>query len=139
MISGTSVTVVRRTMTGRDEMGEPVFSTSQETVGNVLVTPSNTDEMDVSNRMFGVVCELTLHFPKSYTASLEGCTVLLSAPYGDAAPEPTTSSTAADEAAETVVQVVGHAYRILGDPKPYMACNTPTQWNRAAMAVRADG
>lgn len=111
MISGMEVEVVRRTMTGRDEMGEPIFSESHEPVGNVLVTPSSTDEMDETNRAFGISCELTLHFPKDYTASLEGCSVIV---YGD-------------------------EYRVLGDPQPYMPENTPTPWNREAKVARADG
>ncbi|MBQ9002192.1 MAG: hypothetical protein IJ087_10095 [Eggerthellaceae bacterium] len=111
MISGMSVSVLRRVMSGRDEMGEPVFATSTETVGNVLVAPSSTDEMDETNRAFGVTCELTLHFPKSYTASLEGC----------------------------AVEVRGVEYRVLGDPQPYMPENTPTPWNRSVKVARADG
>lgn len=111
MISGTSVTVLRRVLSSRDEMGEPVFATSTETVGNVLVTPSSTDEMDETNRAFGVTCELTLHFPKSYTASLDGC----------------------------AVEVSGVEYRVLGDPQPYMPENTPTPWNRPVKVARADG
>ena len=111
MIRGTSVTLTKRTMTGRDDMGEPVFATSTTTVDNVLWHEASTDEMDQSNRMFGVTCDLSLDFPKSFTDSLEGCTV----------------------------PVCGDDYRILGDPKGYMPENTPTPWNRHAMAVRADG
>ena len=111
MIRGTDVAVIRRTVDSRDDMGEPVFSESRETVGNVLVAPSSTDEMDETNRMFGITCDLTLHFPKSYTASLEGC----------------------------AVDVGGTLYRVLGDPQPYMVGNTPTPWNRAAKVARADG
>lgn len=111
MIRGTDVVVTKRSVTGRDEMGEPVFSEAEETVANVLAAPSSTDEMDETNRAFGVVCEMTFHFPKSYTASLEGCRVR----WG------------------------GREYRVIGDPQPYMDENTPTPWNRAAKAVRADG
>jgi hypothetical protein len=114
MISGTNVSVIRRVLSYRDEMGEPVFATSTETVGNVLVTPSNTDEMDETNRMFGVTCDLTLHFPKTYTAGLGGCDVVL--------PEPWAGE-----------------YRVLGEPVPYMAQNTPTPWNRAVKVARSDG
>jgi len=132
MIRGTSVTVRRRTMTSRDEMGEPVFSVTSETVDNVLITPSSTDEIDETNRAFGVTCELTLHFPKSYEASLEGCEVVLFPPYGDAEHAATSTTTTTGPGAE-------HPYRVIGDPQPYMAANTPTPWNRAARVARADG
>ena len=88
-----------------------MFEYTTTTVGNVLWHEASTDEMDESNRMFGVTCDLSLDFPKSYTASLEGCTVTVN----------------------------GDEYRILGDPQGYMPANTPTPWNRRAMAVRADG
>lgn len=111
MLRGTNVTVTKRTVSSRDEMGEPVFAVTTTTVGNVLWHESTTDEMDESNRMFGVTCELSLDFPKTFTDSLEGCSV----------------------------NVGGTEYRILGDPKGYMPENCPTPWNRSAKAVRADG
>ena len=108
---GTDVKVTRRTIASRDEMGEPVFDESSEIVGNVLWHESTTDEMDESNRMYGVTCDLSLDFPKTYTASLEGCTV----------------------------NVCGTEYRVLGDPKGLMAENTPTPWCRPVRVARADG
>lgn len=111
MIRGTSVMVTKRTVASRDDMGEPVFSTTTTTVDNVLWHEASTDEMDESNRMFGVTCDLSLDFPKSFTDSLEGC----------------------------LVTVGGVEYRVLGDPKGYMPENTPTPWCRKVMAVRADG
>ena len=108
---GTSVTVTRRTVASRDEMGEPVFATSTETVRNVLWHESTTDEMDESYRMYGVTCDLSLDFPKTYAESLEGCTV----------------------------NVCGTEYRVLGDPKGRMPENTPTPWNRPVRVARADG
>ena len=108
---GEDVTVTRRVLSGRDDMGEPVVATSTETVGNVLWHESTTDEMDESTRMYGVTCDLSLDFPKSYTASLEGCHVT----------------------------VRGTEYRVLGDPKGFMVQNTPTPWNRPVKVARADG
>ena len=108
---GEDVTVTRRVLSGRDDMGEPVFATSTETVGNVLWHESTTDEMDESTRMYGVTCDLSLDFPKSYKASLEGCHVT----------------------------VRGTEYRVLGDPKGFMEQNTPTPWNRPVKVARADG
>lgn len=111
MIRGTDVVVTKRSVTGRDEMGEPVFETASEVVPNVLWHEASTDEMAESNRMFGVTCDLSLDFPKSYAESLEGASVTVN----------------------------GRGYRVLGDPQGYMPENTPTPWNRHVMAVRADG
>lgn len=111
MIKGESVTVIRRVQASTDEMCEPVFEEVEETVANVLWHESSTDEIDESNRMYGITCDLSLDFPKAYTASLEGCSVI----------------------------VRGMEYRVLGDPKGYMPENTPTPWNRPVKAARADG
>lgn len=112
MIRGTNVTVTRKVLSSRDEMGEPVFSTSTETVANVLWHRASADDMDQSTRMFGVTCNMVFDFPKTYTASLEGCTVTLG----------------------------GVDYRVVGDyAEVYMPENTPTPWNKKAMAVMVDG
>jgi hypothetical protein len=111
MIRGTDVTLTSRAVASRDEMGEPVFAVTTTTVGNVLWHEASTEDIDESNRMFGVTCDLSLDFPKAYTGSLEGA----------------------------VVEVRGKSYRILGDPAGYMPENTPTPWNRRALAVRSDG
>jgi len=111
MIKGVDVTVTKRTVSSRDDMGEPVFTVTTTTVGNVLWHEASTDEIDETNRMFGVTCDLALDFPKSFTDSLEGC----------------------------IVTVNGSDYRVLGDPKGYMPENTPTPWNRPVKVARADG
>ena len=111
MIRGTDVQVVRRTQTATDEMGEPIFATTVETVHNVLWHPATTDEIDETVRMYGVSCEISLDFPKDYGQPLEGCSV----------------------------RVDGREFRVLGDPLPYMAANTPTPWHRTVRAARADG
>ena len=111
MIKGTTVTVTKRTVSSRDEMGEPVFATESVEVDNVLWHESTTDEIDETNRMYGVSCDISLDFPKTFTGSLEGCSV----------------------------NVGGTEYRVLGDPIGYMPENTPTPWNRSVKAARADG
>ena len=111
MIRGVPVTVTKRTITSRDAMGEPVFTETTTTVGNVLWHESNTDEMSETNRAYGVKCDLSLDFPKTFTDSLEGC----------------------------IVTVNGENYRVIGNPKGYMAENTPTPWNRPVKVARADG
>ena len=111
MIRGVDVEFTYKSVTSHDDMGEPVYSYTTTTVSNVLWHESTTDEMDESNRMFGVTCDLSLSIPKTLTGSLEGAHVTIN----------------------------GKDYRILGDPQGYMDVNTPTPWNRSAMAVRADG
>lgn len=108
---GIEVTVLRPTRTtdrlGNEVDGEP----EREQVENVLVAPGPTADMEAS-RPDGVTVALTLHFPKTYTASLEGCSVEL--------PEPWEG-----------------AYHVIGNPMPYM--RSPGQWNRPVEVEMAHG
>ena len=104
MIRGVDVTVLRPNPTGRDRLnnvtyGEPV----REPVRNVLIDSPNPQDMEAA-RQDGVTLALTLRFPKGYSASLRGCSVELPAPYGG-------------------------TYRVVGDPKPLLDANCPTQWH----------
>lgn len=113
---GTTVTVLRpgeptRDRFGNDVPGKPV----EEPVEGVLVAPGPTSEMEAS-RPEGVSVAYTLHFPKTYTASLEGCSVAL--------PEPWANE---------------DGYRVIGDPRPYMDANTPGRWNRPVEVEAAHG
>lgn len=65
---GERVAVLRRRETGRDEMGEPVWSWDSETVDGVLVSPASTSDQADALRPDGVAVEYTLAFPKSYTS-----------------------------------------------------------------------
>ena len=110
MISGVAVTVhhptvsvvdaqVQRDRFGNVVHGQPV----DETVGNVLVSPGATADLEAA-RPEGVRVDYTLHFPRGYSQDLEGCSVTLPAPWS-----------------QTV--------RVIGKPKPYIGVDTPTPWN----------
>ena len=114
MIAGISVTVWHpgetiRDRFGNDEPGDPVG----ETVENVVVAPGATAGMEAS-RPEGVTVAYTLHFPKGYESSLEGCSVTLPSPWAG-------------------------TYRVIGDPKPYMDANTPTDWHMPVEVEAAHG
>lgn len=96
-----------------DRFGNSVVAYSAETVSNVLVSPGATQDLEAS-RPEGVEVALTLHFPKSFTSSLEGCIVTLPYPWeGD--------------------------YRVIGDPKPYIDADTPTPWHTTVEVEAAHG
>lgn len=104
--------IVLRPNTERDELGEPIGGDDiREQVENVLVAPGATKNMD-ETRPQGVTVALTLHFPKTYAASLRGCSVELPAPWEG-------------------------TYKVIGDPMPYM--RSPGPWNRPAEVMVADG
>lgn len=99
-IIGETVTVHTKTKTGTDALNVPTYSWASEDVENVLVTPGTLHDVDGTIRPDGVKVAYTLHFPKLFHKSLRG--------------------------AEVTVR--GQRFRVIGDPKPYTAANTPTLW-----------
>lgn len=115
MISGTTIKVKHPVgLTGTTRFGNANTSwTTWETVGNVLVSPGSTDDLEAS-RPEGVQVAYTLHFPKGYATSLEGAIVELPAPWAG-------------------------QYRVVGDPRPYMDANCPTPWHLPVEVEAAHG
>ena len=103
MIKGVPVVVSTPTSTGVDDFGNPVKTWSEQIVRNVLVSPGATSDLEAA-RPEGVTVAYTLHFPKSFTGSLEGCLVTLPQPWAG-------------------------TYRVIGAPGAYIDANTPTAWH----------
>lgn len=112
-IKGVTVTVSTPAYGSADRFGNAAISYTTADVDNVLVAPGMTADLEAS-RPEGVTVAYTLHFPKSYTASLEGCLVTLPSPWGG-------------------------TYRVIGSPGPYIDADTPTPWHMAVEVERADG
>ena len=110
LLPKTSVTVIRRQEVGKDPFNAPICEDIREDVDGVLITPGATADLDPS-RPEGVRVAYTVHFPKGYGKSLRGCSVVIG----------------------------GETYRVIGDPKPYMADGTPGPWAMAAEVERVDG
>ncbi len=114
MLSGETVTVFRPTIGGYDRLGNPTITGyTSEVVPNVLIAPGATEDME-AGRPDGVVVALSLHFPKSYTASLEGCNVSISGRWAG-------------------------TYHVIGNPMPYQDNLTPGAWNRVVEVEHAHG
>ncbi len=104
MISGVTVGVLRPTAGTVDRFNNPVPGIpEEEQVGNVLVAPGATNDLEAA-RPEGVHVDYTLHFPRGYSDDLEGCDVVLPAPW---------STTC----------------HVIGKPQKYIDANTPTPWN----------
>lgn len=112
MITGEFACVLRRKSVVVDAMGEPVYGPWEPEIDpvEVLVVPGTSTELD-ETRPDGVRVAYTLHFPKSYRASLRGC----------------------------MVRIRGFDYRVVGDPQPYTDANVPGHWNRPVEAEAVDG
>lgn len=103
------VTVVRDNIS-YDDLGEPIYGDQEREQVDVLVQPGTTTDLDAT-RPNGVEVVFTLHFPKSYTKSLQACRI----------------------------EVRGDTYEVVGDPQPYTATNTPGAWNLPVEVKRVDG
>ena len=110
LIAGETVTV-RTPTTGYDEHMEEVETWDEATVQNVVVTPGATSDVLDGTRPDGTSAAFTLGFPKTFTASLRGCHVL----------------------------VRGIECAVIGDPQPHTAENVPGAWNYTAEVARVDG
>lgn len=116
MISGTTVTVLRPSAAVLDRFGNEVPADPlPEAVHNVIVADPSAEDMEAA-RALGASVSFTLHFPKGFEGSLEGCTVVLPAPWDNEG-----------------------GYRVVSDPRPYMDANTPGVWNRPVMVEAAHG
>ena len=114
MIRGVTVDILRPVAGVRDRFGNSTTaSVKRETVSNVLVAPGATTDLEAS-RPDGVEVAYTLHFPRWYVDSLEGCSIELPEPWAG-------------------------VYRVIGDPKPYIDANTPTPWHMPVEVERANG
>lgn len=120
-MKGISVTVLRPSVATVDRFGNEVpGEPTRETVADVLIEPGATSDLEAS-RPEGVVVAYTLHFPKTFTASLEGCMVELTEGWHNGS------------------YIRGGTYRVIGAPSPYMTANTPTRWNMPVEVETAHG
>ena len=102
-MKGVSVTVRSLVQTGVDRFNNPVVMPIEQTVDNVLIAPGATQDLEAS-RPEGVSVAYTLHFPKTFSGSLEGCKITLPEPFSG-------------------------VYSVIGNPMQYMDENTPTRWH----------
>lgn len=103
------VTVIRENIS-YDDLGEPTYGEPEREVVDALVQPGSTADLDAT-RPNGVEVVFTLHFPKTYTKSLQQCHV----------------------------KVRGNTYEVIGDPQSYTKANTPGAWNKPVEVKRVDG
>ena len=110
LLRGTTVIVLTPTV-AYDEHMEETVSWEPATVDNVIVAPGSTADVTDSDRPHGTRADVTFGFPKTFSARLRGCHV-----------------------------VVGErTYEVVGDPVPNMAENCPTEWWYTAEGVLVDG
>lgn len=66
-IKGTTITLYEETISGYDDLGNPVMSEKATTVDNVLVGEPSTDDITTSVSMYGKQISYMLGIPKGDT------------------------------------------------------------------------
>lgn len=114
MIKGVTVLVIPQVAGQPDRFGNVTYTDGVAiSVNNVLVSPGATEDLEAS-RPEGVSVAYTLHFPKTFADGLEGCKVVLPAPWAG-------------------------TYRVVGNPGPYIDADTPTKWHMPVEVEAAHG
>lgn len=112
MIQGERVTLFVPVKGSEDSYGVPsVEWRAQRAIENVLVAPAGTADLEPGMHPDGDAVTLTLHFPKTYTGSLQSARLA----------------------------VRGVMYQVIGDPQPYTDQNIPGPWNRPVTVRLVEG
>lgn len=119
---GEDVTVYRRTQSGADSMGEPLYAWSAETVSNCLVNVTSGSDQADEVRPDGIRAQCTVALPKAYT---EGKPV----GYFDHARVSITGRGMADDADAALI--------VSGSPMRTSPC--PTAWDTKLVCGRMEG
>lgn len=109
LIATEPVTVITRRQ-DFDDVGDVVDVIESTAQVDCAVVPGATSDLDAT-RPNGVRVAYTLHFPKTYTASLRDC----------------------------AVEVRGTRYTVVGDPKQYTPENTPGPFGLTVEVGDVDG
>ena len=99
-IKGEVVLVETRKLSGKNDFGEDIHETNELEVKNVLVCPSQRQDIRDSSRPDGVRLAYTLHFPKGFAMNLKGLRI----------------------------KVRGEWLNVIGQPTHYTRENTPGWW-----------
>lgn len=79
---GLTVTLTKKTQTGTDAFGAPVFTEEQITVKNVLVGEPSTDDITTSTDLYGKRIDYMLGIPKGDANNWEDTKVSWTDAYG---------------------------------------------------------
>ncbi len=110
---GITVTLTKKTQTGTDPFGQPIFTTTTENVSDVLVGEPSTDDITNTITMYGKKVAYTLAIPKGDTHVWEDTTVTLPTPFEG-------------------------TYHTIGYPTAGIEVNIPLRWNKKVHLERIE-
>lgn len=111
---GVTVTLKEKTQTGSDNLGQPVYKTTDVSINDVLVGKPESNDVENVLTLYGKRIAYTLAIPKGDTHVWYKSQVTLPAPWSN-------------------------TFNVIGDATETIEANTPTRWNRIVYLERIDG
>lgn len=108
MIKGIPVVLIEKMPKGTDPFGASIYETREVVVENVLVAPSNTDDIVTTQDLTGKKAVFTLAIPKGDTHNWE----------------------------DAAVKFFGKEWHTVGYPLEGIEENIPLSWNKKVMVER---
>ena len=113
-MTGITVTLEIKTMTGKDAFGAPVYDITTEDVADVLVGEPTTDDITNAMTLYGKRAAYTLAIPKGDEHIWEDTCVILPEPFAG-------------------------RYQTIGFPTAGIEANIPLRWNKKVHIERIEG
>lgn len=113
-MKGVTVTLTVKTQTGTDAFNAPVFTTTTESVSDVLVGEPSSDDITNTLTMYGAKAVYRLAIPKGDTHEWRDTLVTLHAPFSG-------------------------TFHTIGIPTAGIEENIPLRWNKKVLLERYEG
>ena len=113
-MKGVSVTLKKKTQTGTDVFGKPVYTETDIVVNDVLIGEPSTEDIQNAITVYGKQIAYTLAIPKGDTNNWYKATVVLPAPWSE-------------------------TFNVIGDAIMGIEENIPLRWNKKVHLERLNG
>ena len=113
-MKGVTVILTKKTQSGTDPLGQPIYTTENVQVHDVLVGEPSSTDIETMLTLYGKRTAYTLAIPKGDTNEWYKCKVTLPAPWNA-------------------------TFNVIGDFIAGIEENIPTRWNKKVHLERIDG
>ena len=110
-MNGITIKLIKKTESGTDPIGNPIYTEEEIDVDNVLVGQPTTDEITDSLQLYGKMVAYVLAIPKGDTNVWNDTEVILPDPFDG-------------------------RYRTIGYPTAGIEANIPLKWNKKVKVER---
>ena len=110
-MKGIAITLKKKTLTGKDALGQPVYTETDVQINDVLVGEPSTEDVQNAFTVYGKRIAYTLAIPKGDTNDWHKAKVVL----------------------------WGETFNVIGDATMGIEENIPLRWNKKVHLERIDG